>query len=34
MMKLTEDDLFEEVEGIVGAMEFLEIAEDAQVIFV
>ncbi len=34
MMKLTEDDLFEEVEGIVGAMEFLEIAEGAQVIFV
>jgi predicted peroxiredoxin len=34
MMKLTEDDLFEEVEGIVGAMEFLEIADGAQVIFV
>ncbi len=34
MMGLTEDDLFDEVEGIVGAMEFLDIAADAQVIFV
>ncbi len=34
MMKLTEEDLFNEVESIVGAMEFLEIAEDAQIIFV
>ena len=34
MMKLTEDDLFEEVEGIVGAMEFLEMAEGAQVLFI
>jgi peroxiredoxin family protein len=28
------DDLFEEVECIVGAMEFLEMAEGAQIIFV
>ena len=34
MMKLTEDDLFDEVEGVLGAMEFLEMAEGAQVIFV
>ncbi len=34
MMKLTEEDLFNEVDSIVGAMEFLEIAEDAQIIFV
>ena len=34
MMKLTEDDLFDEVEGIVGAMEFLELAEGAQVLFI
>lgn len=34
MMKLTEDDLFDEVEGIVGAMEFLEMAEGAQVLFI
>jgi peroxiredoxin family protein len=34
MMNLTEDDLFNEVDSIVGAMEFLEMAEDAQVIFV
>ena len=34
MMKLTEDDLFDEVEGIVGAMEFLEKAEGAQVLFI
>jgi peroxiredoxin family protein len=33
-MKLTEEDLFDEVVGIVGAMEFLEMAEGAQVIFV
>jgi peroxiredoxin family protein len=34
MMNLSEDDLFDEVVAIVGAMEFLEMAEDAQVIFV
>jgi peroxiredoxin family protein len=34
MMNLTQDDLFNEVDSIVGAMEFLEMAEDAQVIFV
>ena len=34
MMNLTEDDLFSEVDSIVGAMEFLEMAEGAQVIFV
>ena len=34
MMKLTKEDLFDEVVGIVGAMEFLEMAEGAQVIYV
>jgi len=34
MMNLTEDDLFKEVVGIVGAMEFLEMADGAQIIFV
>jgi peroxiredoxin family protein len=34
MMKLTEEDLFSEVDSIVGAMEFLEIAEDGQIVFV
>jgi peroxiredoxin family protein len=33
MMKLTEDDLIEGAE-VLGAMEFLEIAENAQIIFV
>ncbi len=34
MMNLTKDDLFDEVVDIVGAMEFLEMADGAQVIFV
>ena len=34
MMNLTDDDFFTEVDSIVGAMEFLEMAEGAQVIFV
>ena len=34
MMKLTKDDLFDGVDGILGAMEFMEISEGAQVIFV
>jgi peroxiredoxin family protein len=34
MMKLTEDDLFDEVDGVLGAMEFLEMADGAQIIFV
>lgn len=34
MMKITEKDLFSEVKGIVGAMEFLEMAEGAQIVFV
>lgn len=34
MMHLTEDDLVDEVDGIVGAMEFLEMAEDAQLLFI
>jgi len=33
-MKLTKDDLFDGVDGILGAMEFMEISEGAQVIFV
>ena len=34
MMNVTEDDLYEGVEGIVGAMEFMEMSENAQVIFI
>ncbi len=34
MMGLTDDDLFEEVNAVVGAMEFMEMSEDAQVIFI
>jgi peroxiredoxin family protein len=34
MMKLTKDDLFEGVNEVVGAMEFMEMSEDAQVIFI
>jgi peroxiredoxin family protein len=34
MMKLTEDDLFEGVSGVVGAMEFMEMSEGAQIIFI
>jgi peroxiredoxin family protein len=34
MMGLTEEDLFGEVEAVVGAMEFLEMADGAQIIFV
>ena len=34
MMKLTEDDLFDEVDSVLGAMEFLEMADGAQIIFV
>jgi len=34
MMKLTKDDLFEGVDAVVGAMEFMEMSEGAQVIFV
>jgi peroxiredoxin family protein len=34
MMKLHESDLFEGVDGVVGAMEFMEMSEDAQVLFI
>jgi len=34
MMKLTKDDLFEGVEAVVGAMEFMEMSEGAQVLFI
>ena len=34
MMKLSKDDLFDETEDIIGAMEFMEISEGAQVIFI
>ena len=34
MMGLTEEDLFDEVEDVVGAMEFLEMADGAQLMFV
>ena len=34
MMKLSKDDLFDETEDIIGAMEFMEISEGGQVIFI
>lgn len=34
MMKLTKDDLFEGVDAVVGAMEFMEMSDGAQVIFI
>jgi peroxiredoxin family protein len=34
MMKLTKDDLFPGVESILGAMEFIELSEGAQIIFI
>ena len=34
MMHLEEDDLVDEVDGILGAMEFLEMSEDAQLLFI
>ena len=34
MMKLSKEDLFEGVEDVIGAMEFMELSEGAQVIFI
>lgn len=34
MMKLKKEDLFEGVNDVVGAMEFMEMSEDAQIIFI
>jgi peroxiredoxin family protein len=34
MMKLTENDLFDGVNAVVGAMEFMEMSENAQIIFI
>jgi peroxiredoxin family protein len=34
MMKLTKDDLCEQVDNVVGAMEFMEMSEEAQIIFI
>lgn len=34
MMKLTMNDLYDGVEGIISAAEFIELSEDAQVIFI
>lgn len=34
MMKLTKEDLFDEIDDVVGAMEFMEMSEDAQIIFI
>ena len=34
MMHLSDDDLCEEVEAVVGAMEFMEMSEGAQIIFI
>ena len=34
MMGLEKEDLFDEVDSVVGAMEFMEMSEDAQIIFI
>ncbi len=34
MMHLTEDDLYERVEGIITAANFIDVSADAQVIFI
>ena len=34
MWNLTEDDLFDEVDRVLGAMDMLEMADGAQVVFV
>ncbi len=34
MMKLTKDDLCEQIDEVVGAMEFMEMSEGAQVLFI
>jgi len=34
MMHVTEDDLYERVEGIISASDFIELSEGAQTIFV
>jgi len=34
MMKLTKDDLCDEVNDVVGAMEFMEMSDGAQIIFI
>ena len=34
MMKLKKEDLVDEVEEVVGAMEFMEMSEGAQIIFI
>jgi peroxiredoxin family protein len=34
MMKLSKDDLFDDTEDIIGAMEFMEISEGGQIIFI
>jgi peroxiredoxin family protein len=34
MMKLTEDDLYEGVEGIISATDFMELSEGAQTLFI
>lgn len=34
MMEVTEDKLVDQVDGIIGAMEFMDFSDDAQVIFV
>jgi peroxiredoxin family protein len=34
MMEINEDDLLDEVDGIIGAMEFMDFSEDAQLLFI
>lgn len=34
MMKLKKDDLCQEIDGVIGALEFMEMSESAQIIFI
>jgi len=34
MMKLTKEDLYEGVDKVIGAMEFMEVSEGGQIIFI
>jgi predicted peroxiredoxin len=34
MMHLTEDDLYDRVEGIISAADFMELSKDSQLLFI
>ena len=34
MMEVGEDDFIPQVDGIIGAMEFMEMSEDSQILFI